>query len=390
MKRVVRAISLCVLVTCAAPDVLPTSNMPSELPPVTADAAIDAAPDAVAIDAEIAPIEAAVVVPSAPEVWLKGSTHVHARPSGDSITPIPDVLRWYEQRNYDFIVLTDHNRVSEIDAQAPTPGEVTLRAPDQRGGLIVFAGIELTHNPSNCIPPGDASGKCRIHVNLLGATGRPEGKLVWANRKTSERLAKYDAALEVQKSLGGIAQINHPNWFWGITGDLLAELARRGFTLVEIANTAFADWNGGDPDHASLDAVWDAALVQGATIWGVASDDAHDYSGAAGMKYPAGGGWIVVKAVREPKAILAAIAAGNFYASTGVVLGRVEVDAGDLVVEVAATETGSYTIDWIENGKRSGRAKNRSARRPLPQTGYVRALVTRDDGKQAWVQPVRR
>ncbi len=386
MKRLGGAISLCVLVTCAAPDVLPTPNTPVDPPPIV----VDAAPDAAPIDAEIASIEAAAIVPSAPEVWLKGSTHVHARPSGDSITPIPDVLRWYEQRNYDFIVLTDHNRVSEIDAQAPTPGEVTLRAPDSQGGLIVFAGIELTHNPSNCIPPGDASGKCRIHVNLLGTTGRPERKLEWANRKTSERIAKYDAALEVQKSLGGIAQINHPNWFWGITGDLLTELARRGFSLVEISNMAFPEWNGGDKDHPGLDAIWDAALVQGATIWGVASDDAHDYSGLAGAKYPAGGGWIVVKAVREPQAILAAIAAGKFYASTGVVLARVEVDAGELVVEVAAHEKGSYTIDWIENGKRSARVNSRSGRRPLPQTGYVRALVTRDDGKQAWVQPARR
>lgn len=382
MRRLGAAIFLCVLVTCAAPDVLPTQK--------TSPVVIDAAPDAAPIDAEIAAIEAAVTVPSAPEVWLKGSTHVHARPSGDSMTPIPDVLRWYEQRQYDFIVLTDHNRISELDAQAPTPGEVALRAPDARGGLIVFAGIELTHNPSNCIPAGDASGKCRIHVNLLGTTGRTAGKLEWANRKTSERIAKYDAALEAQKSLGGIAQINHPNWFWGISGDLLAELARRGFTLVEISNMAFADWNDGDKDHAGLDAVWDAALVQGANIWGVASDDAHDYSGAAGATYPAGGGWIVVKAVREPQAILASIAAGKFYASTGVVLGRVEVDAGDLVVEVDPGQTGSYTIDWIENGKRTARVETRSARRPIPQTGYVRALVTRDDGKQAWVQPARR
>ncbi|MBA3456921.1 MAG: PHP domain-containing protein, partial [Deltaproteobacteria bacterium] len=270
-----------------------------------ASVATEAAPDAPAIA-----VEPAAIVSSAPEVWLKGSTHVHARPSGDSITPIPEVMRWYEQRGYDFIVLTDHNRVSELDAQAPTPGEVTLRAADERGGLIVFSGIELTHNPSNCIPPGDASGKCRIHVNLIGPTGRPEGKLEWANRKTSERVAKYDAALAAQKTLGGIAQINHPNWFWGMTGDLLAELARRGFTLVEISNMAFSEWNGGDKEHASLDAVWDDALAQGANIWGVASDDAHDYSGATNAKYPAGGGWIVVKALREPRAILAAISAG--------------------------------------------------------------------------------
>lgn len=391
MKRLGGLISLCALVACGGPDV-PGPAIPVDLP-----LPIDAGVDAPMIDAEeivAVPIDAEIIAledapPAVPEVWLKGSTHVHARPSGDSTTPIPDVLRWYEQHSYDFIVLTDHNRVSELDATTATPGAITLRPSGERG-LIVFSGIELTHNPSNCIPAGDASGKCRIHVNLLGTTGRTNGKLVWANRKTSERLAKYDAALEVQKSLGGIAQINHPNWFWGINGDLLAELGRRGFALVEISNMAFSEWNGGDRDHPGMDVIWDAALVQGANIWGVASDDAHDYSGVVGAQYPAGGGWIVVKATRDPQAILASIAAGRFYASTGVVLARAEVVAGELVVEVDAAEKGMYTIELIENGQRVGQLKGRSARRLVPETGYVRAIVTRGDGKQAWVQPARR
>ncbi len=389
MNRAGVAVALSVLVTCAGPDVPGPSRPPQvspDEPPLDA-APIDAAVSTLELDA---PVDAAPIVPPVPEVWLKGSTHVHARPSGDSTTPIPEVLTWYEQRKYDFIVLTDHNRISELDTTAATLGESTLRPAGERG-LIVFAGIELTHNPSNCIPPGDASGKCRIHVNLLGATGRTNGKIVWANRKTSERLAKYDAALEQQKSLGGIAQINHPNWFWGMNGDLLAELARRGFALVEIANVAFPEWNRGDKDHPDMDAIWDAALVQGARVWGVASDDAHDYSGTAGVQYPAGGGWIMVKAApRDPQAILASIAAGRFYSSTGVVLARAEVEAGELVVEVAPGERGSHTIDLIENGERVVRIKGGNARRPLPVTGYLRAIVTRGDGKQAWVQPARR
>ena len=395
MRRMGFVISVSVLATCAGPEVpapsTPIAPEPAALPSdAAASVVFDAEPDA-PIDAEIvATVDAAPIAPSAPELWLRGSTHVHARPSGDSTASIPDVLRWYEQRHYDFIVLSDHNRVSELDRAAPTPGETTLHPPGDRG-LIVFAGIELTHNPSNCIPAGDASGKCRIHVNLLAPHGRTSSeKIVWANRKTSERLAKYDAALEVQKSLGGIAQLNHPNWFWGMNGDLLAELSRRGFALFEVANVAFADWNDGDEDHPSLDVIWDAALVQGATIWGVASDDAHDYDDLEGAAYPPGGGWIVVKAVREPRAILASIAAGRFYASTGVVLARAEVDAGELVVEVAAGEKGTYTIDLIENGKRVARIQGRGARRPVPATGYLRAVVTRSDGKQAWVQPARR
>jgi hypothetical protein len=320
---------------------------------------------------------------SGAEVWLKGSTHVHARPSGDSSEPIPKVIAWYEQHGYDFIVLTDHNRVSEVDGN--THGSQTVSTK----GLIVFSGIELTHNPNNCLPRGDASGKCRIHVNAIGVTARPGGKLEWAERRSHQRVDMYQAAILASRALkASLVQLNHPQWFWGMTPDVLTEVARRGVRLVEIENSQFDKWNRGDKDHLSMEALWDAALAHGVTLWGVASDDAHDYETKG--KYPAGGAWVVVKARRDPQAILDALGEGHFYASTGVVLDRAEVDAGDLVVEAAASETRPLVIDWIENGKLVDSVQGTSARRRLPHDGYVRAVITRDDGKRAWVQPARR
>jgi hypothetical protein len=326
------------------------------------------------------------IVPSEDEVWLRGSTHVHARASGDSSEPNLGVIDWYEQHQYDFIVLTDHNRVSELDPQSDTRGQMTLRYP--HAGLIVFSGIELTHNPIGCLPVGDRSGNCRIHVNLLGPTARTTGRLEWAERKSHQRIDMYHAAQVAQARLGGIAQINHPQWLWGMTPELLVELGRRGMPLIEIANTAFSKWNAGDASHPSTEALWDAALVRGATLWGVASDDAHDYHGHG--KYPPGGGWVMVRARREPRAILDALAAGRFYASTGVALDRAEVESDELVVAVDRAATGSYTIDFIENGRRVDSIRGRVARHGVPAAGYVRAVVTRDDGKRAWVEPARR
>jgi hypothetical protein len=332
-------------------------------------------PDAALVDAPEATADAAPAPVAAPEVWLKGSTHVHARPSGDSSEPIDKVIAWYEAHGYDFIALTDHNKVTEAASTSK---------------LIVLSGVELTHNPSGCLPPGDKSKKCRIHVNALGVTARPEGKIEWAERHSHERIDMYEAALREAKALGArVVQINHPQWYWGMTGDLLADLAHRGARLVEIANVQFNKWNVGDGTHASTEALWDAALAKGETIWGVASDDAHDYEGSH-QKYPAGGGWVVVKARRDPQAIIDALAAGHFYASTGVVLARAEVDAGELVVEVAAGEPSNYEIAWIENGKLVDTTRARTGRRAVPQSGYVRAVVTRDDGKHAWVEPARR
>ncbi|HSK03392.1 MAG TPA: CehA/McbA family metallohydrolase [Kofleriaceae bacterium] len=368
--------ALLVLVACAGTD------GPRRGPPAPVPQTAQAGPPAAL--AAPAPVAASAPTPD-PEVWLRGTTHVHARPSGDSRTPIPDVIRWYESRGYDWIALTDHNRVSE--AGGSTEGQPAVRFPAQ--GLIVLAGIELTYNPAKCLPKGHASGKCRIHVNLIGPTARPDGKVSWGlgQRLPDERLPKYQAALDLHRAFGGLAQVNHPQWFWGMTGDLLAELARRGVRLVEIANVQFEKWNRGDKDFPSTEALWDAALAAGVTLWGVASDDAHHYDG--GGKWPAGGGWVVVKARRDPQAILDSLAAGRFYASTGVVLDRAEVSGGELVVEIAAADGRPHTIEFVENGVRVAPVKERVARRALPRTGYVRAVVTRDDGKRAWVQPVR-
>jgi len=367
--------ALLALVACAGTDG-PRPGPPQPQPSQVAAAEAPAPP----------PGPASAASAPSPEVWLRGSTHVHARPSGDSRTQIPDVIHWYESRGYDWIALTDHNRISEVDGA--TEGRPAVRSPAQ--GLIVLAGIELTYNPARCIPQGHPSGRCRIHANLLGPTARPPGKVEWGpgQKLPDERLPKYQAALELQKGLGGLAQLNHPQWYWGMTSDLLVELARRGVHLVEISNVQFEKWNRGDQDHPSTEALWDAALGAGATLWGVASDDAHHYDGGGG-KWPAGGGWVAVKARRDPQAILDALAAGRFYASTGVELERAEVAGGALVVELAAHERLPCTIEFIENGARVASVNERAARHPLPRTGYVRAVVTRDDGKQAWIQPAR-
>ncbi|HUS66294.1 MAG TPA: CehA/McbA family metallohydrolase [Kofleriaceae bacterium] len=341
-------------------------------PPARAARAAPAAP--------AAPPDAA----PAPLPWLRGSTHVHtAANSGDCSTPLPDVARWYADRGYDFIVVTDHNAVSELPAEPP---------------LLLLRGIELTHNPGACEPaPPEPDGKCRIHVNGLGLAAAT-GPVTWKNQTSAARVDLYQAAIDKVRELGGVVQINHPTWHWGVDGDLLAELGRRGATLVEIANAGFATWNAGTAVHPSAEAVWDAALSRGVMVWGVASDDAHDYGDdaparqAAGERvYPPGGGWVMVHAERTAEAIRAALARGDFYASSGVVLARAEVAGGALEVAVAEASPGAHDIVFIgAGGAVLERTHARTARFELGRApaGYVRAVVEREDGKRAWVQPV--
>jgi hypothetical protein len=356
------------LAACASPP------RASEPPPVVAP--IDARP----------PVDAPPPDPNDP--WLRGTTHVHAAPSGDSRTPVADVISYYGTRDYDFIVLTDHNRVTDV--YGPTEGSPVAFDGKE---LLVLAGIELTNNPDNCDPPPpEPDGKCRIHVNLLGVTARPVDKVAWAAHDLPARVDKYQAAFDQQAVLGGLIQLNHPNWHWGMTAELLTELGGRGATLVEIANAQFMNWSAGTDVYPSIDALWDAALTAGVTMWGVGSDDAHHYEG--GGRYPAGGAWVMVHSKPDGDAILHALATGRFYASTGVELAYAERDGDALLVEVAPPEDGEpaseHVITFIGDGRVLEEVNGDRARWPVDgSSSYVRALVTRDDGARAWVQPVR-
>ncbi len=342
-----------------------------------------------------------------PVTWLKGSTHVHTIHSGDSRVPVADVVKWYGERGYDFLVITDHNRVTEFEVA---------------GGPLILQGIELTHNPGSCDPPPpEPDGTCRIHLNGLAlgeaaldraalasvpeaaeardADARPP-PVEWKNQSTTSRVEMYQAGIDKVRQLGGLVQVNHPSWHWGVNGKLLAELGRRGAVLVEVANMGFARWNAGDGSHPSAEKVWDEALSEGVLVFGVASDDAHDYFDddierkrkAGRPVYQAGTGWVMVRAARRPDAIRRALAQGDFYATTGVTLERAELTGGALEVEVAAASAGQHEIAFVgQGGAVLARTDERSARFELAEApaGYLRAVVSRADGARAWVQPVR-
>ncbi len=103
----------------------------------------------------------------------------------------------------------------------------------------------------------------------------------------------------------------------------------------------------------------------------------------------------MVKAAPRAASIRSAMERGAFYSSTGVILSRVEVSAGMLDIEVASP--GEHEIVFIGPGEQSGepsgghvlaRHQERRASIQIPAHGHVRAVVTDDSGRKAWVQPV--
>src|SRR5512132_2460078 len=47
--------------------------------------------------------------------WFKGNTHTHTLESDGDSTP-DEVTRWYKEHGYNFLVLSDHNVRTSIDA----------------------------------------------------------------------------------------------------------------------------------------------------------------------------------------------------------------------------------------------------------------------------------
>jgi hypothetical protein len=84
----------------------------------------------------------------------------------------------------------------------------------------------------------------------------------------------------------GIAQINHPNFFWQITAEDIARTD--GATLMEIANMQ-PDVNsaGAGPDAPSAEDLWDQVLSSGKAI-GVLLETMHMTSRRNGRRTPTG------------------------------------------------------------------------------------------------------
>jgi hypothetical protein len=310
------------------------------------------------------------VVPAAaaqdgPSRWYKGNTHTHTLNSDGDSTP-DEVARWYREHGYQFLVLSDHNFLTSVD------GLNALHGADEQ--FLILKGEEVTST---------FEGK-PLHVNGLDTSRR-----IGAQHGTSvvDVLQKNVDAIRRES---GIPHINHPNFMWAITADELRQVDR--YRLFEIFNghpLVNQQGGGGVP---SLEEVWDRLLSSGKLVYGIAVDDAHTFKqpGNPDVAGP-GRGWVMVRAPRlEARAIVDALEAGEFYASTGVVLDEVRVTPSHVHVAVRPVPSSKYRIQFIgREGRLLHEALDPVATYDITGSeGYVRARVLESNGRIAWVQPV--
>jgi len=315
----------------------------------------------------------------APAGWWKGNTHTHTWWS-DGDSPPESVAGWYRERDYNFLVLSDHNRMQEgefwyrVDTDAKREAlkqyrekfgddwverrvrdnitEVKLKTLEEfrslfeaRDQFIFIRGMEIT----------DRLDTHPVHVNGVNLERSivPQG-----GGSVAEMVQKnLDAVIEQGRRSGRpmFAHVNHPNFYQAITAeDLVALDHETGEGFFEVYNGHSGVRNEGDARFPGVEKMWDIVLARRigerkTTItYGVATDDAHEYTKWGLRSVNPGRGWVMVRAPRlTPDSISAAMKQGDFYNSTGVTLKSLERAGKTLAVEIAAEPDVTYTVEFI-------------------------------------------
>jgi hypothetical protein len=281
------------------------------------------------------------------------------------------------------------------------------------GQFIMIQGEEISDR---------AEGK-PVHMNATNVSKLIEpvgGATVQETMQNNLRLV-----LEHEKESGReiLPHLNHPNFGYAITAEELAHVIDERF--FEVFNGHPGVNQLGDDEHISIESMWDVVnairmlRLDADPIYGIATDDSHEYHGEPGS-HP-GRGWVMVRSrYLTPEHLIQAMKAGDFYASSGVVLDEVQFDTQTrtLAIQIADHMPGAqYTTEFIAVPRpiKSGSQTNSGDSLPaavvvatasglspsFTMSGdelYVRAIVTSSQEhldptlegqrQQAWTQPV--
>ena len=387
--------------------------------------------------------------------WWKGNTHTHTLWSdGDDFPEM--VADWYKRNGYHFVSLTDHNTVATEERWWPVPTtgigreaydkyrarfgasvqqrrsadtlSVRLRRPSEYAPLLNEPGRFLLVGGEEITQYLERRGAHMNALNLVDSIpAQPGTTLV-------EMLQRDLEAVGAQEQRTGReinAVLNHPNFLWSQTAeDLLALPALRFFEVYNghpLVNVL------GDSAHASNERIWDIVLTRrfaagGGPLYGLATDDSHDYHRVGRDQRTTGRGWIVVRAARlDAGSLMGAMRRGDFYASTGVELTDVRRERSRLTISIRPAPGVTYTTQFVGTRRgwdttsvaardSAGRAVTRRYSRDVGEVLaevrgaspayqlrgdelYVRARIIssrpkangslRNEVEMAWTQPVR-
>ncbi len=273
--------------------------------------------------------------------WLKGNLHTHTTLSDGDRTPQRSIND-YAARGYDFLALTDH------DLYAGSADHKKLN----KKGMVLIAGNEVT-----------ARGPHIVHVG--------PGKFI-------EPAPQRQLVINGITRENGMAIIAHPNWLSAFEGSTIGQLREWvGYEGLELFNGLI----GRLPGTRYCTNKWDMLLSDGRLLWGFANDDCHTNEDAEQ-------GWnMVYSRSRSPKAILDAIRAGRFYASSGVTISKIAAKGPRIRIE---TEDAARIVAVTNSGVRLAQVDAAAMTVDFPDSNhstYVRFECWGTGEAMAWTQP---
>lgn len=270
--------------------------------------------------------------------WVQGNLHTHTAGS-DGTRPAQEIVDDYAARGYGFLMLSDHDRLTDL-------GTLSSR------GMALLRGSEIS-----------AHGPHLLHLNARRLVPPHEDR------------QKVITAIRSQR---GLAVACHPNWQEHFNHCPQASLAAwRGYAGLEIYNGVIRRLPG---SPLATDR-WDMLLAAGRRLWGFANDDSH-------RPEDVGLAWNMAQCrARTPQAVLAALAAGSFYASTGVCIETIAVHGRTLHVAAPNAQRLAVVSDY---GKREAQADGQSITFHVPDGApyhYLRVECFGSGESMAWTQP---
>ena len=232
--------------------------------------------------------------------WFRGNIHGHSKEhSGCANVPLEAGIERYRSAGSRFLAVTDHDHVTDLSAYRE-------RYPE----MVFLEGFEYSSSEN---------------VLFVGESVPPLHELPIA-----EALRRADGLLTV---------ICHPRpsrgrHYWTVEMILALRPPPVG---IEVYNGHYSRPHRilGDANPLYTD-TWDALLSQGCRVWGFANDDfhdPHDFGKAYNM--------VNVEHLSAP-ALLNAMKAGRFYATTGLLLDEVRAEGGRIEVRLAEAAKGRF------------------------------------------------
>lgn len=365
--------------------------------------------------------------------WYRGNLHTHTYWSdGDEFPEV--VLDWYKTNGYDFIALSDHNTLSSdekwiVVKKSPLYensfqeylkkfGEDWVEYKTDTGRVQVKLKTysqykeKMESQDFLIIHSEEITDKVDTKPVHLNATNIQELILPDKSATVAEAMQRnIDAVLEQRKRLNipMFPHINHPNFGWAVTVEDMISLT--GERFFEVYNGHPMVHNYGDSIHMSTEAMWDKINIAYAKknqplMYGLATDDSHNYHQFGGAFSNAGRGWIMVRSdALAAESLIMSLEVGDFYATTGVLLDEYGVGKDEITISILEESGVRYSTEFIGAMKGSDEVSvlqktegKRASFKLNTDYVFIRARITSTkpkdnpfqdgDFEMAWTQPV--